>query len=393
MHIYPDINEAFRESLVDLDQIGKKLIIRGSEVIEATDYSFIISNPTRRFLTCPYRYNNIAATVFETLWVMSGRNDLELLKFFLPNCVDYSDNGGKTWGAGYGNRLRYYHPNYNRYSLFAPGKGIFEDGKYISEDVYGIPFYDQIDNVIKTLQQDPFSRQAIIVIPQPNIDYDINIKTKDRSCTIFVQFLIRDDQLNCYVRSRSNDILWGVFNVNVFEFTFLQEIIAGILDTHVGEYHHNAVSFHYYMDKSNRIKNIINSKRYNVYKYENCENIKPIKYSSLADFYGDNEVVLKIIEELIKDIFEEYNLFLKTNLTDYLRIIISFIGLKNNTLTESYNLIDNINRIDMKVAALEYFIRFVKKQCPSCAIEFINKIEKENSFSQPTIDFITGNWS
>jgi len=371
MHTYEDINDAFINSLKTLSTDGIEYSPKKIKTKEILLYRICIKNPIRRILTIPHRYSNIFATIAEMLWVFSGRDDLNFLSYFLPNAKNYSDNG-KVWRGAYGPRLM----DYNNTK------------------------FDQISNIIKTLKKDPFSRQAIILIPLANQDYDVNLNTKDRPCTIFVQFFIRNNELCCSANLRSNDVIFGFSSINIPEWTFIQEIIAGILKVKIGKYYHTANSFHIYENHFARMHKILMSNKYNVYQFEKVEK-QPIKFSSLNAFYISTKYFMACIEKSINDknfIYNEEDVYNYLELDampylDYLNLVLVFVTIKQSNYHKAYSLIDDISRIDMKVAALEYFIRFVKKQCPSCAIEFINKIEKENSFSQPTIDFITGNWS
>jgi len=388
--ISKDINDSFETALCNLNEIEDEdaLMIRGKSVKEIVDYKFVIENPIRRFLTCPYRYNNIMATVAEVLWVFSGRNDLGYLSYFLPNAADFSDNEGQTWGGAYGPRLRYF-------SIFN------RDYAYDPESMPSkIPSYDQIKNVIETLKEDPFSRQAIIEIAQPDVDYDHRIKTKDRPCTLFIQFLIRDGKLDCFVKMRSNDVMWGCYNINVFEWTFLQEIIAGILNVEVGYYNHNAVSFHLYMSMNDRVQKMINAKKYNVYNVERVL-IQPIKFAQLDGFYIATEHWMRCIEKSIADPKWEYNEedaynYLGTNTMPYLHylnLVLAFIAMKQKKYEKAYQLLCFIDQWDILIAGLEYFIRYIKRNTDdNTERNMINKISNQSNMTQDSFKFIIGLW-
>lgn len=102
---YRNSTVAFLNLLVMLSQQGEMVMSRGGNTKELTSVSISVSNPTERVLILPYRNNNIFATIAETLWVMSGRNDIEFLSFYLPRAIEFSDDG-KAWRAGYGPRIR-----------------------------------------------------------------------------------------------------------------------------------------------------------------------------------------------------------------------------------------------------------------------------------------------
>jgi hypothetical protein len=158
-------------------------------------------------------------------------------------------------------------------------------------------YFDQIYNVEQMLIRDRFTREALIVVPEPE-DYDYTLLTKDRPCTIFVQFLIRDENLHCFTKMRSNDIVWGAFNINVFEWTFLQEILAGILEIEVGAYYHNATSFHIYDTMLERAKKIISCPfKYDMYSGKNKP--RSFRFGSLAVFYYAVNLAMDILSKAI----------------------------------------------------------------------------------------------
>ena len=55
---------------------------------------------------------------------------------------------------------------------------------------------------------------------------------------------------------RSNDFMWGASAVNIFNFTFIQEYFAQILNLRIGEYYHIANNFHYYDIHKEQIREI-----------------------------------------------------------------------------------------------------------------------------------------
>lgn len=112
--------------------------------------------------------------------------------------------------------------------------------------------YDQLESVLNILKKDKNSRRALINFSVPNIDRRI---TKDEICTIAIQFLVRDDKLNCHVYMRSCDLYTG-FPYDYIYFTCLQHIVAEELSLEVGSYYHTCTSLHFYdknEDDMNRI--------------------------------------------------------------------------------------------------------------------------------------------
>ena len=378
--MYNDINQAFISSLKDLIQYGNEICVRSSTSYEILDYSFIISNPSHRVLTRPHRYNNFPATIAETLWVLAGRSDMQFLSFFLPNATSYSDDG-TSWRGAYGTRLRRFYSG-----------------------------YDQINGVIEAIKKDPYTRQAIMVIPRADYDYDPRIETKDRPCTIFVQFMVRDNKLHCFVRMRSNDVMWGCFNINVVEFTFLQELIAGITSYKLGNYHHNANSFHYYEVHKERINNILLEQEYDIYRLDDrITEGNIVKFNSIEELdqsirYGMDIIVNAInlgwnSEYISEDALPKYKTYeVKDQIfTNYILSPLSFIMLKKLGPLEAIKLLTfnhkiNIKR-DMMIANLEYIISHANEYTQSD--DEINETRKrvrkylsDHFYSPETVNFV-----
>ena len=79
-----------------------------------------------------------------------------------------------------------------------------------------------------------------INIPNENV-----IETKDEMCTIALQFLLRDGQLNMTGIMRSNDS-WTGSPYDIFYFTELQKYVANELEVKYGTYTHFVSSIHIY---------------------------------------------------------------------------------------------------------------------------------------------------
>lgn len=194
---------------------GQEIGSRNGRVKEIITPQILLGNPFQREVLCNERGANVFAQIAETIWVLSGRSDIEWLSAYLPRAVDYSDDG-VTWRSGYGPRLRSY------------------DGQF-----------DQLAFVVDTLRADPLSRQAVISLWDPRVDgtYD---NVKDRACNTQLQFLSRGGSLYLVVTVRSNDLMWGWSGINAFEWSSIQEIVAYLLGLRVGTLTFNIGSLHLY---------------------------------------------------------------------------------------------------------------------------------------------------
>lgn len=227
----PTVTSALPRILRDLIVYGDDVGSRNGRVKEFLNQQIVITDPTKREVLSTKRKANVFAQIAETMWVLSGRNDIKWLSAYLPRAKDYSDDG-ETWRGGYGPRLRHW-----RGIGWATGR----------------PEVDQLAHVVETLKADPLSRRAVIAIYDPAADIPAG---KDVPCNDFLQFQSRLGKLHLTVTVRSNDVMWGWSGINAFEWSTLQEIVASLLGIHVGPLTFNIGSLHLYeqhWDKANII--------------------------------------------------------------------------------------------------------------------------------------------
>lgn len=86
------------------------------------------------------------------------------------------------------------------------------------------------------------------VIPLNNIFSNYK-SCKDQICTMYLQFLIRDNKLDMYCSMRSNDAIYGL-KYDVVFFCFIHILmylmLKDVFDISLGSYHHHATSMHIY---------------------------------------------------------------------------------------------------------------------------------------------------
>jgi thymidylate synthase len=183
---------------------GPVVEVRGKKTREIVGFNFV-ADPVYPLCTRPGFSARFALT--ETLQVICGRGDIRQLTELAP-----------------------------KFPLMAPS--------YVT---YGPRAAWQLQFVYQMLWNDPTSRQAIVQIYQPE---DLAKSYPDCPCTGSLQFLLREDQLgvlrlHLIVTMRSNDIWFGT-PIDVFMFTFLQRQMAASLRVGLGQYVHQAGSFHAY---------------------------------------------------------------------------------------------------------------------------------------------------
>ena len=210
----------------------------GSRTMELIAVGTTLTKPWQRELLHPLRKANIAAQIAETMWVLSGRNDVEFLSHYLPRAEQFSDDG-EVWRGGYGPRLRNWGP---------PTK----PGDILSLTAL-LKEVDQLAEVVRLLTEDRGTRRAVMSIFDPASDYR---DSKDIPCNNWISFISRSGQLHMHVAIRSNDVMWGWSGINQFEWSALQEIVAGLIGVEVGPLHFSTTSLHLYdrhWEKANQI--------------------------------------------------------------------------------------------------------------------------------------------
>lgn len=225
---YKDVSHAVLGSLRELKSYGNEITVRDMTTRELLGHSFRVTNPLARFTLLPHRKCNPFAQIAETLWMLAGRNDLDWLETYIPSCKKWSDDG-KTWRDAYGPRLRLHGHTYELLS----GK------KYPVGAVT-----DQLNNVIQKLQQDIHTRQAVMTIWNPQLDWVENSKTYP--CNIALQFMVRENKLHMFVTVRSNDVIYGFSHNDFFSWSILHQMMAHWIGVELGSLHWNAASFHIY---------------------------------------------------------------------------------------------------------------------------------------------------
>lgn len=247
-----------------------------------------IENPTDRYVRVPERKWNKTLGWVESLWLAQGRNDMGLVDRYVKNMMNFSDDK-LSMRAGYGPRLRAFGSNlftmdYDGTLLkdqYQVGEGRLNFWKrHLTEK----ELCDQLMFCIEKFKEDLGTREAVITIPNPYADDFDNLgsvlKTKDTPCTRSIHFMVVDGKMNCYVDMRSNDLIWGFSAVNVFNFTFMQEYVAGLVGVPVGKYYHKADNLHIYTGGLDMVEAIAkNDIETHTERYT-----YPVDYSSLEEF-------------------------------------------------------------------------------------------------------------
>jgi hypothetical protein len=230
-------NQLYRKALYSVLTQGEPVSPKGRRTLEIQGITTILE-PRERILTMPGRAANPFFNVAENLAIIAGlKNQRDWFLQFNKQYVEVahdSPTDEASWGF-YGTRLRNY--------IHGP--------KRPSEGHVGL---DQLKEITKKLEVDRFSRQAVASLWHPYLDNEPG--HKDYPCNWGVMFKIRDrplpsseSVLHMTVVNRSNDIHWGLFGVNLNQWSFIQEVLAAVLGVEIGHQIHVSDSLHLYLDE------------------------------------------------------------------------------------------------------------------------------------------------
>lgn len=209
------VNHALPQ-LLDLLLQEKTRGSRNGRMKELGPVSITIEKPWLRYVSVAERKVSLPAQIAETMWVLSGRNDVEWLSHYLPRAKDFSDDG-TTWSGGYGPSLRAWGPDR----------------------------VDQLWHVVELLREDVETRRAVISLYDPARDTALGLK--DVPCNNWLSFRVGNDgRLHLNVATRSNDIIWGWSGINTFEWSALLAVVCALTGLAQGTIRYNITSLHLY---------------------------------------------------------------------------------------------------------------------------------------------------
>jgi thymidylate synthase len=204
-----------------LQQHGKWTQPRGEKTLEIENFSYTV-NPFVRFNSFKGRNFNLKYLKREMAWYIKA-NPMDL------SITEHAAQWGKIVANGKLNS------NYGSYWF----------GKF------------GVKHIVRLLQQDSMSRRAVIPMYGTDTDH-MDMEAKDVPCTLAVEFRLRNGHLNMRAIMRSQDILWGMGN-DLPTFSFLQEIVATLLNAEMGTLTVSVGSFHVYESRIEMFNNIISS--------------------------------------------------------------------------------------------------------------------------------------
>jgi thymidylate synthase len=185
------------------------------QTLEVTNVHVCLEDAHENVIVNQARNLNYRFMVAEWLWILFGLKDVQTIARYNKEITKFSDDGLEFYGA-YGPRIR-----------------------------------AQWNHLVKSLKTDSMSRQAVVTIWTPNPPI-----TKDTPCTVSLQFLLRDDKLNCIATMRSSDA-WLGFPYDLFNFSQLTNYLAACLDVQVGYLAMNLGSSHLYAPNFGSAANVV----------------------------------------------------------------------------------------------------------------------------------------
>jgi thymidylate synthase len=275
-----------------------------------------LTNPLAR-LSSSYMKGKAFSTIGETLWYLSGSNELKFIEYYIRSYKDYSDDDKTLFGA-YGPRI------------------IGTQG-----------FTNQLANVVKTLKRKPNTRQAVIQLLST---HDLVQKTKDTPCTISLQFFIRDSKLHMFTNMRSNDMYNGFIH-DVFFYTILQEMIARKLGIALGNYNHFVSSFHLYE------KDFTKAQKYLQEGYQSTKNSMPEMPAENID--ASMELVLNLEKKIRTGVrFKMDDIDLHDYWKDILYLLYAYRTSQHDPKLSKKEKKENLNKIQNKLSH-DYFTKYI----------------------------------
>jgi thymidylate synthase len=141
---------------------GHTVSPRGMPTREVAPAAFTLSNPRRRVITTNARKWSLPLAIGELCWHLSGSDEVEALTHYAPRWREFADPNGRIRGSCYGAKI--FSRLHDKHS--------------------------QWDLVIRVLKDDIHSRRATLIFSDSlsnSSAFDVDI-----SCTIAIQFMIRD---------------------------------------------------------------------------------------------------------------------------------------------------------------------------------------------------------
>jgi thymidylate synthase len=233
------------KSIKDTSSVGSYFGKKERDFVELTGYSFTLTNPQNRIIYSKSRKFSLGFAIANFIWLLSGRNDVETIKFYNKHGDAFSKNG-IYYEAAFGERI------FGKLKLLQFAKDI--------------------------LIKDENTRRALIPIFIPK---DLMTLPNDTPCTSSIQIMIRNQKAEFFLHMRSQSVAM-VFPYDIFLFTMLHELICRSLNLQIGNFNYYSNSFHYYTDETAIVEQILSE-----------EIIETVQMEDMCKI--DNELIQKMV--------------------------------------------------------------------------------------------------
>ncbi len=175
-HVVGNLAEVWRKLIWNLANYGSVVSPRGLATREILGVQLHIEDYSKNIIVSESRNLNYKFMIAEWLWIHEGHNDVSSIAAFNKEYFKLTDDGDILNGA------------------------------------YGPHWVKQQAYIVRALQKDPMTRQAVMTLWKTNPE-----PSKDIPCTVSIQFIQRNGFLNVIVNMRSSDVWLGIpYDVFVF---------------------------------------------------------------------------------------------------------------------------------------------------------------------------------
>lgn len=204
-----DLRHGYVDLINFVMKSGEETSPRGQRTKEVRNATIVLTDPVKAIPVKVGRKLNMKIGAVETTQLIAGVSSAMQLNLVSSNAFEAFMNNGRLIGA------------------------------------YGPRLYPQMENMVKMLTRDPYTRQASALVWRGDETDLALMGNKDVPCTVALSWNIRDGKLNASTVMRSNDVFLGVA-YDFWMFTRLQMTLAWALGLEVGDYRHHAISLHAY---------------------------------------------------------------------------------------------------------------------------------------------------
>jgi thymidylate synthase len=220
------------------------------------------------------------SVVSELLWFIEGSGDERKLKQYLHG--DANSDKSTIWTQN--SQADYWIKNRNKKHKDDLGRIYGVQWRnwrapVFSPNKMGIKHIDQLQQLIKGLREDPYSRRHIITAWNPG-ELDMMALPP---CHCFAQFYVNDNKLSCQMYQRSADVFLGV-PFNIASYALFTEMIAQCCDMEADELVITFGDVHLYSDHVEQAKEQLSRTHFALPKLKINSEIKDITKFSMSDF-------------------------------------------------------------------------------------------------------------